>query len=123
MDVVRHAVNGNQLVSVVPNNPGDVFVNLFFVPAANQRQTAAHCEDSLNVNLCVSICHEIYISLLTELSELMRNGGYKRLAPTGLMRRSFYTLTTAKPASKAAINSSIVSFVELSMTPVRMTLP
>ena len=69
--MIGHAVYRDQFIAVVPDDPGDVFVNLFLVFAANQGQTTADREDGLNVNLCVSICHEIYISLLTELTGLM----------------------------------------------------
>ena len=52
---------------VILNNAGDIFVKLVFPFILNQRPSVLDCKNKLNIQLCVRICHDHYISSLRDL--------------------------------------------------------
>ena len=57
MNVIGHAVDLKHLLTLIGNNAGNVFVNLFFVVRLNQTLPALNSEDYLDVNLSIGVCH------------------------------------------------------------------
>lgn len=51
MGVVRHTMNGQELLVPLADNAGNIFVELFLVLFLDHIRTALHSEDNLDVNL------------------------------------------------------------------------
>src|SRR5207245_293215 len=60
MNMVRHSVNGDQLLFVVPDDTSNVLVKFFLELWADKRKPTVNCEHSLNVDLRVGVCHESF---------------------------------------------------------------
>ena len=57
MSVIRHRVYLDQLLALLPNNAGDVFLKLFFEVRPYQTLPQANGKDRLNVDLCERVSH------------------------------------------------------------------
>ena len=66
MNVIGHAVDGDELLLLVSSNSGDVFVQGFLVPLGKETMSALHGKDHVNVDLGIGVGH-VLVSLLTEL--------------------------------------------------------
>jgi hypothetical protein len=51
MDMIRHSVDGNQLLLFGPDNASNLLVDLFFVSLLNEALSPLDGKDYLNVNL------------------------------------------------------------------------
>ena len=59
MCVVRHAVDGNELLTLPADDAGHVLLKFLFAFRANQALPSLHSEHNLNVDLSISICHTV----------------------------------------------------------------
>ena len=57
MRVVRHAVDGDELLTLPGDDAGDVFLQFFFAFRANQVLPSLHGEHDLNVDLGIGVGH------------------------------------------------------------------
>ena len=72
--MVGHPVDGDQLLSLIPDNASDVFVKVFLELLLDQGLSLTNSEDSLNVDLGEGVCHEEpHITLLKELGRPQKN--------------------------------------------------
>jgi hypothetical protein len=58
VSVVRHAMDRQELLAPMRDDPGDVFVQFLFECGPNETLPHFHGKDDLDVDLCVCICHE-----------------------------------------------------------------
>jgi hypothetical protein len=87
-------VNGNQLVLLCGDDPGDVFLKLIVVFRLDEVLPTFDSEHDVEINLRIGICHESKMPLLTELENLFPFG------PTKMprLRRSMRTICSERGA-------------------------
>jgi len=73
MRVIRHRVYLDQLLALLPNDAGDVFLKLFFEVRSDQTLPHGNGKDRLNVYLSECVSHS-YL----HFSQLLRRPEYSR---------------------------------------------
>ena len=60
VDMVGHAVDGDELLSLIGDDAGGVFMQFFLVFLPNQVLSPVYGEDNVNIDLGECICHGIF---------------------------------------------------------------